>query len=160
MVSPVSPLLQRGQAIRRNSVTQGERLLLTFLFNFFLPWEDNPFGESTGAAVIFGATGGVMEAALRTAADVISGKTVENVTYEAVRGMHGIKAATIKLGLNNEIDLNVAVCHQMRNVREFLAKIEQGNENYHFIEIMTCPGTLRGRVPTRSPEDASLNELP
>ena len=74
---------------------------------------DNPFGESTGAAVIFGVTGGVMEAALRTAADVLSGKSLDAVTYESVRGLYGIKESTVQLGANNEISLNVAVCHQM-----------------------------------------------
>jgi Iron only hydrogenase large subunit, C-terminal domain len=82
-----------------------------------------------------------MEAALRTAADVLSGRTIDNVKYEAVRGLHGIKESTMMLGPNSEIGLNVAVCHQMRNVREFLAEIEQGKKTYHFIEIMTCPGT-------------------
>lgn len=101
---------------------------------------DNPFGESTGAAVVFGVTGGVMEAALRTAADVLSGKSLENVQYNEVRGLLGIKESTVKLGVNGEISLNVAVCHQMRNVREFLSQLEQGKKTYHFIEIMTCPG--------------------
>lgn len=88
-----------------------------------------------------------MEAALRTAADVLNGKPIENVKYEAVRGLHGIKESTVQLGSSNEIGLNVAVCHQMRNVRDFLAAIEQGSKNYHFIEIMACPGTLeRGCV--------------
>jgi len=105
---------------------------------------DNPFGESTGAAVIFGVTGGVMEAALRTAADVLSGKSLENVEYNAVRGLVGIKKATVNLGPNNEIALNAAVCHQMRNVREFLAQIEEGKSDHHFIEIMTCPGGCVG----------------
>lgn len=74
---------------------------------------DNPFGESTGAAVIFGATGGVMEAALRTAADVLSGKSLKEVNYKSVRGLFGIKETTVQLGANDEISLNVAVCHQM-----------------------------------------------
>ncbi len=105
---------------------------------------DNPFGESTGAAIIFGVTGGVMEAALRTAADVLSDKNIENVQYDAVRGLSGIKEATVQLGADNEISLNVAVCHQMRNVREFLSQIEHGEKQYHFIEIMTCPGGCIG----------------
>ena len=105
---------------------------------------DNPLGESTGAAILFGVTGGVMEAALRTAADVLSGKSLESIQYESVRGMFGIKESTIKLGPKGEISLNVAVCHQMRNVREFLAQIEEGKKNYHFIEIMTCPGGCIG----------------
>ena len=105
---------------------------------------DNPFGESTGAAILFCVTGGVMEAALRTAADVLSGKNLENIKYESVRGLVGIKESTIDLGREGEIPLTVAVCHQMRNVREFLAQIEEKKKNYHFIEIMTCPGGCIG----------------
>lgn len=105
---------------------------------------DNPFGESTGAAVIFGVTGGVMEAALRTAADVLSGKSLDNVKYDSVRGLFGIKESTLHLGLNEEISLNVAVCHQMRNVRDFLAQFEEGKSRYHFIEMMCCPGGCIG----------------
>lgn len=105
---------------------------------------DNPFGESTGAAVIFGVTGGVMEAALRTAADVLSGKSLDNVKYDAVRGLFGIKESTLHLGENEDIPLNVAVVHQMRNVRDFLAQIEEGKADYQFIEIMCCPGGCIG----------------
>jgi sulfite reductase alpha subunit-like flavoprotein len=85
--------------------------------------------------MIFGVTGGVMEAALRTAADVLSGQNLESVNYNDVRGLSGIKEATVQLGPNKEIELNVAVSHQMRNVRDFLAQIEQGKKSYHFIEI-------------------------
>jgi NADH-quinone oxidoreductase subunit G len=105
---------------------------------------DNPLGESTGAAILFGVTGGVMEAALRTAADVLSGKNLEFIKYESVRGLVGIKESTIGLGREGEISLNVAVCHQMRNVREFLAQIEEKKKLYHFIEIMACPGGCIG----------------
>lgn len=103
---------------------------------------DNPFGEATGAAAIFGATGGVMEAALRTAADVLSGRPLQDVKYETVRGLLGIKASKVKLGgtEGNKVSLNVAVSHQMGNVREFLAQ----NADFHFIEIMTCPGGCIG----------------
>ena len=76
-----------------------------------------------------------MEAALRTAADVLSGQNLESVEYSAVRGLSGIKESTVKLGRNNEIELNIAVSHQMRNVRDFLEQIEQGKKTYHFIEI-------------------------
>jgi NADP-reducing hydrogenase subunit HndD len=106
---------------------------------------DNPFGESSGAGMIFGTTGGVMEAALRTAADVLSKKDLKNVTYNSVRGLAGIKESTIQLGPNEEIALSIAVCHQMRNVREFLAQVEEGKKQYHFIEIMTCPGGCIGK---------------
>jgi NADH-quinone oxidoreductase subunit G len=110
---------------------------------------DDPLGEGTGAAVIFGVTGGVMEAALRTAADVLCGKPIEKVEYEAVRGLHGIKKSTLKLGVKNEVSLDVAVCHQMRNIRNFIEQIEEGlaseeGAGFHFIEAMTCPGGCIG----------------
>ena len=105
---------------------------------------DDPLGESTGAAVIFGVTGGVMEAALRTATFFLGGKDLENLEYEEVRGLYGIKKSSLTVGANSELDLRVAVCHQMKNVREFLAEIENGDANYHFIEVMTCPGGCIG----------------
>ena len=94
-----------------------------------LPY-DNPLGEGTGAAVIFGATGGVMEAALRTAADVLSGEDLEELKYQEVRGLAGIKESTVQLGREKDISLNVAVANQMKNVREFLDQIKQGNKDY------------------------------
>jgi len=118
--------------------------------------QDNPFGESSGAAIIFGVTGGVMEAALRTAADVLSGKNVENVKYDSVRGLYGIKEAIIKLGPHDEIPLSVAVCHQMRNVRDFLAQIEEGKKTYHFVEVMTCPGGCIGGGGLPQSRDAEI----
>ena len=106
---------------------------------------DNPLGESTGAAILFGVTGGVMEAALRTAADVLSNKSLENIRYEQIRGLVGIKESTLPLGPKGEINLNIAVCHQMRNVRDFIAQLEEtGMNKYHFIEVMTCPGGCIG----------------
>lgn len=117
---------------------------------------DNPFGESTGAGMIFGVTGGVMEAALRTAADVLSGKNLSNVKYQSVRGLYGIKESTIHLGANDEISLNVAVCHQMRNVREFLAQIEEKKKEYHFVEVMTCPGGCIGGGGLPQSRDADI----
>jgi NADH-quinone oxidoreductase subunit G len=110
---------------------------------------DDPLGEGTGAAVIFGVTGGVMEAALRTAADVLCGKKIQKVEYEAVRGLYGIKKSTVQLGAENEISLNVAVCHQMKNVRNFIDQIVKELESdegtdIHFIEAMTCPGGCIG----------------
>lgn len=76
---------------------------------------------------------------MRTAADVLSGKNLTNIRYDQVRGLAGIKESTIDLGPDGEIKLNVAVCHQMRNVREFLAQIEaEGMKKVHFVEVMTC----------------------
>ena len=104
-----------------------------------LPDEDfDPMlGESTGAGVIFGATGGVMEAALRTVYEVVTGKTLEKVDFEAVRGTEGVKEATIKVG---DLDVNVAVAHGTANAAKLLDSIRSGEKTYHFIEVMGCPG--------------------
>ncbi len=98
---------------------------------------DSLMGESTGAAVIFGATGGVMEAALRTAYEAITGKTLEDVNFTAVRGMEGIKEATVKIG---DLDVNVAVASSTGKASELLEMVKKGEKNYTFIEIMGCPG--------------------
>ncbi len=98
---------------------------------------DPLMGESTGAGVIFGATGGVMEAALRTVYEVVTGKTLENVEFEEVRGIEGIKEASIDL---NGTQINVAVAHGTGNASELLEKIKSGEKQYHFIEVMGCPG--------------------
>lgn len=98
---------------------------------------DNPLGESTGAAVIFGATGGVLEAALRTAADWITGEDLDAIDFEAVRGMQGIREATVKVG---ELELKAAIASGLGNARKLLEKIQKGEAFYHAIEIMACPG--------------------
>lgn len=98
---------------------------------------DDPMGESTGAAVIFGATGGVMEAALRTVAEVISGKSIDEVEYHAVRGVEGIKEASVTIG---DLTLKAAVAHGLGNARKLLDKIKAGEAEYHFVEVMACPG--------------------
>ena len=107
----------------------------------FTALEDEDFdklmGESTGAAVIFGVTGGVMEAALRTAYEVITGEELKDVNFHAVRGMDGIKEATVKVG---DLDVNVAVCSSTGKAAELLDSVKAGEKNYHFIEVMGCPG--------------------
>jgi len=102
---------------------------------------DSPLGESTGAAVIFGATGGVMEAALRTAYEVFTGKTLENINFTAVRGLEGIKEAEVDL---DGTKIKVAVAHTLKNARIILEQIENGTSPYTFIEVMTCPGGCLG----------------
>jgi NADH-quinone oxidoreductase subunit G/NADP-reducing hydrogenase subunit HndD len=102
---------------------------------------DEPLGVSTGAAVIFGATGGVMEAALRTAHEVLTGKTLEKIDFEAVRGLKGIKTAEIEI---NDMKVKVAVSNSLSNARVLLDEIQQGKSPYTFIEIMTCPGGCIG----------------
>ncbi len=98
---------------------------------------DQPFERASGAGVIFGATGGVMEAALRTAADTLGGKSVEEIEYHGVRGVDGIKEATVNMG---GMDVKVAVAHGLGNARKLLESIRDGKADYHFIEIMACPG--------------------
>jgi NADH-quinone oxidoreductase subunit G len=102
---------------------------------------DNPLGESTGAAVIFGATGGVMEAALRTAYEVVTGTPLPNINFTAVRGMEGIKEAEVDL---KGTKIKVAVAHTLKNARKLLEQIEKGESQYAFIEVMTCPGGCIG----------------
>ena len=98
---------------------------------------DDILGESTGAAVIFGVTGGVMEAALRTVADVLEGKDIKNVEYTAVRGLEGIKEATVNVA---GMDVKVAIAHGTGNAAKLLDSIRSGERTYHFIEVMGCPG--------------------
>lgn len=98
---------------------------------------DDPLGESTGAAVIFGATGGVMEAALRTAVETLTGEELTNLDFADVRGTKGIKEAAYKVA---GMDVKVAVASGLGNARELLEKVKSGEADYHFIEIMGCPG--------------------
>jgi NADH-quinone oxidoreductase subunit G/NADP-reducing hydrogenase subunit HndD len=102
---------------------------------------DNPMGESTGAGVIFGASGGVMEAALRTAYELHTGKTLENVNFESVRGLQGIKKATVDL---NGFELKIGIAHGLGNARALLEEIREKRSEYHAIEIMACPGGCIG----------------
>lgn len=102
---------------------------------------DSPLGESTGAAVIFGSTGGVMEAALRTAYEVFTGKTLPNIDFITVRGLTGIKEAEVDL---DGTKIKVAVAHTLKNARKLLEQIENGTSPYTFIEVMTCPGGCLG----------------
>ncbi len=98
---------------------------------------DNPFEEATGAGVIFGATGGVMEAALRTVTEILEGKSFDKVEYEAVRGTEGIKEATLTVA---GTEVKIAVVNGLGNARKLLNDIRDGKATYHFIEIMACPG--------------------
>ncbi|MBO4898067.1 MAG: iron hydrogenase small subunit [Clostridia bacterium] len=98
---------------------------------------DNPFGVDTGAGVIFGATGGVMEAALRTVVEILDGKPLEKLDFEAVRGTEGIKEAALTVGGK---EVKVAIAHGLGNARKLLNNIREGKANYTFIEIMACPG--------------------
>lgn len=116
---------------------------------------DSPLGESTGAAVIFGATGGVMEAALRTAYEVYTGKSLDNIDFRSVRGMNGIKEAEVNL---NGTVLKVAVAHTLKNARVLLDQIENGTSSYAFIEVMTCPGGCLGGGGQPIPTNAVIRK--
>lgn len=98
---------------------------------------DNPFEEASGAGVIFGATGGVMEAALRTVAEKVTGKELESLEFTQVRGTEGIKTAEVPVG---DLNVKVAIAHGLGNARKLLESIRNGEADYHFIEIMACPG--------------------
>lgn len=98
---------------------------------------DDPMGDASGAGVIFGTTGGVMEAAIRTVSEILSGKSADNIEYNDVRGLEGIKEASVEL---EGITLKAAVAHGLGNARKLLDKIKAGEADYHFVEIMACPG--------------------
>jgi len=98
---------------------------------------DDPMGQASGAAVIFGATGGVMEAALRTLMEILTGDLADEIEYHNVRGIEGIKEATVKIG---ELEVKAAVVNGLSNAKKLLNKIKSGEAFYHVIEIMACPG--------------------
>jgi len=101
---------------------------------------DAPLGESTGAAPIFGVTGGVIEAALRTAYELATGETLQKVDFEDVRGMDGVKVATVKVGPH---ELRIGIAHGLGNARKLLNRVREG-ETFHAIEVMACPGGCIG----------------
>ena len=102
---------------------------------------DNPLGESTGAGVIFGATGGVIEAATRTAYEIHTGKKLEKVDFEQLRGMEGIREAKVDF---DGLELNIGIAHGLGNARKMLEDIRDGKSHFHAIEIMACPGGCIG----------------
>jgi len=102
---------------------------------------DDPLGISTGAAAVFGVTGGVMEAALRSVYEILTGKTLEKLDFYQVRGIEGVKEASLEV---NGMEVNVAVAHGLGNARRLLDQVKAGNSKYHFIEIMACPGGCIG----------------
>ncbi|MBR6315025.1 MAG: [Clostridia bacterium] len=119
---------------------------------------DEPLGQGTGAAVIFGATGGVMEAALRTAAEVITGKELENVEFTDVRGMAGVKEASYDLA---GLTVKVAVASGTKNAKILMDKVRAGTADYTFIEIMCCPGGCinGGGQPTQPASVRNFTDL-
>lgn len=110
---------------------------------------DDPMGEATGAGAIFGTTGGVMEAALRTAADTLEKKDIKDIEYKEIRGEKGIKEATLNIAGN---EIKIAVASGLKNARKLMEEIKEGKSPYHFIEIMACPGgcVMGGGQPIKS----------
>jgi NADP-reducing hydrogenase subunit HndD len=102
---------------------------------------DQPLGESTGAAVIFGTTGGVIEAATRTAYELFTGKTLEKVTFEDMRGLENIKSASVDF---DGLEIKIGIAHGLGNARKLLEDIRDGKSQFHAIEIMACPGGCIG----------------
>lgn len=98
---------------------------------------DDPLGESTGAAVIFGATGGVIEAATRTAYEVFTGKKLDNVDFKQLRGLEGIREAYVDF---DGTPIHIGIAHGLGNARKLIEKVREGSEQFHAIEIMACPG--------------------
>ena len=110
---------------------------------------DNPLGISTGAASIFGTTGGVMEAALRTAQDILSGEDMKEIDFEQVRGEAGIKRATVNI---HKKDIKVVTANGLGNAQKIMEEIKLGKADYQFVEIMACPGgcVMGGGQPIKS----------
>ncbi len=119
---------------------------------------DDPMGEATGAGAIFGTTGGVMEAAIRTVHEIVTGKAMERLEYEPVRGAEGIKKATLNL---NGTEVKVAVASGLKNAQTIMEEIKSGNADYQFVEIMACPGgcVMGGGQPIRSSKERATIDI-
>jgi len=98
-------------------------------------------GESTGAAVIFGTTGGVIEAACRTAYEVFTGKKLDKIDFHELRGLEGVRSAVIDF---NGIPINIGIAHGLANARKLLEEVREGKSQFHAIEVMACPGGCIG----------------
>lgn len=116
---------------------------------------DSPLGRSSGAGVIFGTTGGVMEAALRTVADKVTGEDLPQVEYKAVRGMGTVREASLTLAGQ---EVRIAVVHTLKAARAMLESIKAGKADYHFIEVMACPGGCIGGGGQPVPVDAEVRK--
>ncbi|MGI6727368.1 MAG: NADH-dependent [FeFe] hydrogenase, group A6 [Anaerovoracaceae bacterium] len=102
---------------------------------------DSILGEYTGAGVIFGATGGVMEAALRTVADILTGEDLKDIEYKECRGLEGVKEASVTLPIDGkDTEIKIAIAHGTANAAKVLDAVRAGEKDYHFIEVMACPG--------------------
>ncbi|MGN1329916.1 MAG: NADH-dependent [FeFe] hydrogenase, group A6 [Clostridia bacterium] len=119
---------------------------------------DSPMGEATGAGAIFGTTGGVMEAALRTAQDTLTGKDLEKIDFEQVRGGEGIKKATVNIAGN---EIKVVAASGLANAQKIMEEIKSGKADYQFVEIMACPGgcVMGGGQPIRSSKERAEKDI-
>lgn len=117
---------------------------------------DSPLGTGTGAAVIFGTTGGVMEAALRTVADVLTGEDLPQVDYEEVRGMEYTREAELEIAGKK---VKIAVVHTLKSAMQMLERIKTGEADYQFIEVMACPGGCIGGGGQPVPVNAEIRKL-
>ncbi len=119
---------------------------------------DSPMGEATGAAAIFGTTGGVMEAALRTAQDTLTGKDLDKIDFEAVRGGEGIKKATVKIA---DTEMKVVAASGLANAQKIMEEIKSGKADYQFVEIMACPGgcVMGGGQPIKSSKERAEKDI-
>ncbi len=117
---------------------------------------DSPLGTGTGAAVIFGTTGGVMEAALRTVADVVAGKALPKIDYTEVRGMEETREAVVDVA---GLPVKIAVCHTLKSARQMLERIKAGTADYQFIEVMACPGGCIGGGGQPIPVNNSFRKI-
>ncbi|MCI2425425.1 [FeFe] hydrogenase, group A [Candidatus Acetothermia bacterium] len=122
-----------------------------------LPTEDydDPLGISTGAGLIFGATGGVMEAALRTVYELITGEELEEINFTVVRGLEGVREASVQAG---DLTVKVAVAHGLGHACKLMEAIKDGTSGYHFIEIMCCPGGCIGGGGQSIPTNREIRE--
>ena len=129
-VSVVLTIREFARLLRRQGIDLGKLEPSDF---------DNPFmSESSGAGVIFGSTGGVMEAAVRTVYHAVNGTELEQIELTPLRGLEGVREATIDLG--NGTQVRVAVCHGLKNASRIVEQVIAGESPYHFIEVMACPG--------------------
>ncbi len=119
---------------------------------------DSPMGEATGAAAIFGTTGGVMEAALRTAQDTLIGQDLDKIDFEAVRGGEGIKKATVNIAGK---EIKVVAASGLANAQKIMEEIKSGKADYQFVEIMACPGgcVMGGGQPIRTSKERSSIDI-
>ena len=119
---------------------------------------DSPMGEATGAAAIFGTTGGVMEAALRTAQDTLTGEDLKDINFEAVRGGEGIKRATVEIAGK---EIKVVAASGLANAQKILEEIKSGKADYQFVEIMACPGgcIMGGGQPIKTSKERMEKDI-